>query len=71
MSLVILLEKKVQVKPKNIDTSLIMMEMSRRKARIMLSQKKISLNDDNELSTNKQRARKMFQQKETNMTWVT
>ena len=45
--------------------------MSRRKARIMLSQKKISLNDDNELSTNKQRARKMFQQKETNMTWVT
>jgi hypothetical protein len=61
MSLVILLEKKVQVKPKNIDTSLIMMEMSRRKARIMLSQKKISLNDDNELSTNKQRARKMFQ----------
>jgi hypothetical protein len=71
MSLVILLEKKVQVKPKNIDTSLIMMEMSRRKARIMLSQKKISLNDDNELSTNKQRARKMFQHKETNMTWVT
>jgi hypothetical protein len=40
MSLVILLEKKVQVKPKNIDTSLIMMEMSRKKARIMLSQKK-------------------------------
>lgn len=61
MSLVILLEKKVQVKPKNIDTSLIMMEMSRRKERIMLSQKKNSLNDDNELSTNKQRARKMFQ----------